>query len=91
MHSVIFKPLCKHRYFCRRFLVGVIAGRLTGSSGSSCESSISAAERPDMSARTAYSLYLESVSGPCFTHNHRCKKHIRHRISGSLVMPYIVF
>lgn len=35
--------------------------------GSSCESSISAAERPDMSAHSAYSLYLESLAGPCFT------------------------
>lgn len=58
--------------------VGVIVGRLTGSS---CESSISAAERPDMSAHTAYSLDLESVSGPCFTQPQEQKTH-RHRING---------
>lgn len=71
--------------------VGILLCGLTGSSGRSCESSISAAEQPDMSARSAYSLHLESLSGPCFTQTTGAKKHKRHRINGQdSLMPYVV-
>lgn len=48
--------ICKHVHPPPRVLTG-----------SSCESSISAEERPDMSAHTAYLVDWEGVSGPCFT------------------------
>lgn len=61
---------------------------LTGSSGSSCTSSISAVERPDMSAHTAYSLQLQGASGPCVAHNTRDQNEWL-RSSGG-VRPYVV-